>query len=143
MPVINRELWQAADAVVDLFKASWTGTPIANVLVQNQDNSTVDNQENPWVRITVAEIGGGQETLGPAGSRRFRRNAQVTIQIFTPKLEGTTSARKLAAEARVIFEGVSLSGGLDFNNARILPTLVEEKWQQTSVEADFQFEEIK
>ena len=72
MPVINRELWQAADDVVDLFKANWTGTPLSLVLIQDQDNSTVDNQKNPWVRITVAEIGGGQETLGPEGQRRFR-----------------------------------------------------------------------
>ena len=143
MPVINRELWKAADDVVDLFKASWTGTPIPLVLIQNQDSSTVDNQKDPWVRITVAEVGGGQETLGPVGERRYRRDAQVTVQIFTPKSKGTTLARQLAAEARAIFEGVSLGGGLDFNNARILPTLAEEKWQQTSVEADFQFEEIK
>lgn len=142
MPVINLELWEAADVAVDEFKRLWTGTPLANVLVQNQDNSSVDNQKDPWVRVTAAEIGGGQETIGAAPSRRFRRNAQVTVQIFTPKNEGTTRARQLAAEARAIYEARSF-GGLDFNNARILPTLAEEKWQATSVEADFQFEEIK
>lgn len=143
MPVTNRELWQAADDVVDYFKANFTGIPADKILIQNQDNSTVDNQKDPWCRITVAEIGGGQNTVSAVGSRRFRRNAQATIQIYTPKNEGTTRARQLAAEARTILEGVSLGGGLDFNNARILPTLAEEKWQQTSVEADFEFEEIK
>lgn len=142
MPTISLEINEARDIAVRRFRLNWTGTPLTQVLVQNQDNSNVDNGDDPWVRVSVAETGGGQQTLGEAGTRKYRRQFSVFIQIYTDNNTGLEAAGALAVEARRIYEGRSFDG-LDFNNARVFPTQTEEKWQLTLVEAEGEFDEIK
>ena len=142
MAFVSLELDEAQDIAVRRFRDNWTGTPLSNVLVVGQDNSSVDGGQDPWVRISVPETGGGQQSLGAPGERKFRREFSVFIQIYTLAANGVNGGSVLAAEARRIYEATSFDG-LDFQDARIFPQLPEEKWMITLVEAEGEFDEIK
>ncbi len=142
MPFTSLEIDEARDIAVRRFRQNWTGTPLSQVIMQDQDDSKVDGGGDPWVRLTVSETGGGQQTLGSPGTRKYRRQFSTFVQIYTPKNEGLKRAGALSVEARRIYEGRSFDG-LDFNDARVFPTRVEEKWQLTLVQAEGEFDEIK
>ena len=142
MVFVSLELDEAQDIAVRRFRDNWTGTPLTNVLVVGQDNSTVNGGQDPWVRISVQETGGGQQSLGAPTERKYRREFSVFVQIYTLAASGVKGGSVLAAEARRIYEGLSFDG-LDFQNARIFPQVPEEKWLVTLVEAEGEFDEIK
>lgn len=130
---------EAREAVYQRFVDNWTATPF---LFENEDSDDLDGGTVAWARLSVRETAGGQETLGPIGARKYRRRASAFVQVFTPVNAGMKAAGVLSAVARAIFEGTSF-GGLDFNDARVSDTGPDDKWQQTLVEAVFDFTETK
>jgi len=115
---------------------------------EDEENRDLDRGTDPWARLTVREVVGGQETLGKRGDRKYKRNALVLIQIFTPINTGMKRAGELGDKARSIFEGTTL-GTLDhelyFNNVQVRDTGPERsgKWKLTMVEGSFWYIEIK
>lgn len=129
----------AREAVYQRFVDNWSSTPY---VFDNEDSADLDGGAVAWARLSVRETAGGQETLGPTGGRKYRRQASAFVQVFTPVNAGMKAAGDLAAAARAIFEGTSF-GDLDFNNARVSDTGPDDKWQTTLVEAVFDFTETK
>jgi hypothetical protein len=135
-------LAEAQQACYVRFLAQWSGTAAGNVVFENEGHAAVDAQELPWVRVSVQETGGGQESLGPTGSRKYRRRARVAVQVFTPDDSGARQGALLAEQARAIFEGSAFSD-LDFYDATVTPQGLDEKWLVTVMLATFEFYETK
>lgn len=126
------------ESVYARFDALWTFTPF----VFDNVDTDLDEGEVAWARLTVRELGGGQDTLGRVTNRKYRRVISVFVQIFTPTNSGMKQAGELAEEARSIFEGVAFDG-LDMNDVNVRDLGTEGKWQRTLAEADGRYTEIK
>lgn len=104
------------------------------------DTKTAD----AWARVTVRHNDGGQETLGRSGNRRFARRGSLFVQVFVKTNIGTDTLHGHAAAARDIFEGTRIAG----TTVRFLDVIAREtgpsgKWYQATVEAAFEYDEIK
>jgi len=131
----------ASELILAEFVTEWgSTTPYA---FTNEEARTLDAGEVAWCWVSVSEVGGGQDTLGAKGNRKYWWIAEVTVQVFTPVGEGSKDGETLAKQAKDIYEGERL-GGLYFNDGRVTrvgPS--EEKWDQNNAVIRFGFEEIK
>ncbi len=131
---------QARKAIQSAFTATWgTSTPVAF------DNKAFDaNALNvPWVRLNVQFTSGSIAGLGQVGTRCFRNEGLVFVQVFTPVGGGVSPNDLLATTARNVFRGVQLAGGLWFRNEGITHVGPEGKWYQQNVSAEFIFDEVE
>jgi hypothetical protein len=135
-------LTDAQQSVATRFLANWTGTTAARVVLQNEGHESVDDAESAWVRLSVQEVTGGQQTLGPSGSRKYRRRARVDVQVFTPVDRGMQPGLLLAQQARSIFEGQYFDD-LYFFDCEIADGGKDEKWHQVIATTRFDFWETK
>lgn len=131
---------QAREIVYQRFRTQWlTTTPVT---YEGEAERTLDQGTVAWVRVSMRHLDGGQDTLGPAGSRIFRRVARVSIQIFVPKGTGMQAGALLSQTARAIFEGTTLSG-LSFGNGQVREIGPDGKWYQHLVELALDYDELK
>lgn len=139
---------QAREAIYSAFKTGWTTnspnpgdlrTPIA------WDNEAFDQSGVPtYVRVAVRHIGRGQTTLGRPGNRKFESLGAAFVQVFVPINTGTKDADDLAKAAQDIFEGVTLAGvEVSFLDVTVRETGPSGKWFGVTVQADFNYDEIK
>lgn len=139
---MSTTLTEAREAVYKKFVDTWgtrTVFQLENELFEEPGPDTA------WVRVSVNHLDqGGQETLGPKGSRKYRRLASAFVQIFTPVNAGMQAADGHIEVVKTMFEGESFDG-LDFND-----TLVRENgptedrlWNQVTTESQFAYEEVK
>ena len=127
------------EEIYQLFKTNWTFTPYR---FENENEKSAYAGSVSWVRLTVRNLAGAQETLGPKPHRKYVRAGMIIVQVFTPMNTGMSQAGTLAEAAKAIFEGESFSG-IWCQNARIRDTGNDGKWQQTSVEVDIVYFETK
>ncbi len=127
---------QARESVYQRFASNYSTT------VFTLDNESFSPPDGSWVRLTVRNTGGGQETLGKPTNRRYRRNASVFAQVFTLNDQGTLAGDAIAQEILGIFEGVSFSD-LDFNDGAIRESDPDGRFYQHLVEIFFDYEETK
>lgn len=132
---------EAKEAIYLAFQTAWTPTGKALTFDNEKFDPPVDDE---WARLTVRHTGGGQETLGKVGNRKFARLGSVFVQVFTPIDQGTSEADVLVTTARNAFEGITLAG----TTLRFLDVVAREagpdgKWYQTVVEANFEYDETK
>lgn len=131
---------EARQAIQSAFIAVWgTTTPVAF------DNKPfdADGLNVPWVRLNVQFTTGSISALGQVGSRCFRNEGFVFVQVFTPVGGGASLNDVLATTARNVFRGVQLAGGLWFRNEGITHVGPEGKWYQQNVSAEFIFDEVE
>jgi hypothetical protein len=129
-------LGQAREAVYQRFVDQYTSTPFTF------ENESFSPPETAWVRISVRNTAGGQETLGRLGNRRFRRSATIVVQVFTPLDAGMSEGDTLANEVLGIFEAVEF-GDLDTNDGLVRESPSDGKWNIHIVQVSFQYDEIK
>ncbi len=134
---------EAREAIYSRFSTQWgTTTPFTfENEVFNGDAQTV-----PWTRLSVLNTSAGQETLGPAGGRRFKRSGSVFQQVFTKAEDKSSGGLKagddLAKTGLDIFEATSFSG-LDFHDGVIKESGPDGKWYMHLVETLFDYYETK
>lgn len=131
---------QARDAATKAFIASWGTT--TGLCLENEDEKKFDAGKDPWVRMTVKHLPGGQETLGQPGNRLYERKGIVYVQIFTPKNGGMQRGDVLAHQARAIFEGNSISG-IDYNDGQVSEGKPDGKWMMHLAQVNFNYYETK
>ncbi len=131
---------EAKEAIYLRFNSNFTGVAADRIAFDNEEFNTPTSGE--WVRLVVRNIGRLQNTLGKPGNRKFRSTALVLVQVFVDVNTGVKQSDALAKEAANIFEGVSFSG-LDFQSAVPRETGPDGKWYQSTVEAEFDYDEIK
>lgn len=112
-------------------------------------NSTRANEEytppadTAWARLSVLENLSQQATLGPVGSREYRRNGTFLIELFAPANAGTKQLDDWIQSIRSSFEGVEIS------STRVFFTSVDRqvmgprpgRWYQINAEAEFFYHE--
>lgn len=132
-------LAEAREAIYKTFIDAWDS--IAPLTLDNEDFQPPNGS---WVRLSVRHTGGGQETLGRTGNRRFERSGTAFIQVFTLQDTGTAAADTLANLARSIFEGTSITNTtIRFNNVALTEIGPTGKWYQINVSAAFDYDETK
>ena len=97
-------------------------------------------QSGAWMRLSVQLAGGGQETLGPEGSRRHLRGGVAFVQVFTPVDSATNASDDLAGAVLRLMEGFR-SGGLWTYGGALRTAGADGKWYQQNVSVEFRFEE--
>lgn len=132
----------ARTALYNQFYNNFTGVPQARITF---DNEKFDPPADvSWVRFTVRHFGGGQESLGDVGARKYSRTGIVLVQVFTPQDEGARPADLLAHEARTLLEGINLSGTtIRLNNAEIREIGLIDGYFLVVVEAAFEYTETR
>jgi hypothetical protein len=105
---------------------------------------TTDLRPAPWVRCSVRNLAGGQNTLGEPGNRKFRRRAMVRVEVYTAPGTGQEDADLMCQSVLGMYEGRSLSGCLAYDGRAAEVGLVDEgRWKLSTAEAYFDYEEIK
>ncbi len=131
---------EAREAVYLRFTGTFVGVTADRIALDNEEFN--EPETGNWVRLVVRHGGRAQETLGKPTNRRFRSEATVFVQVYTPTDVGMKTGDLLAKAAANIFEGVSFSG-LDFREATVNESGPDGRWYQHLVEAVFDYEEIK
>ncbi len=131
---------EAREAVYSRFLANFVGT--TNIVLDNEEPRFDVDTVDEWVNVAVRHTGRVQETMGKTGNRRYRVKAIAFVQVYTKSNTGVQQSGVLVTEARDIFEGVSFSG-LDFSNATTPEGGPKGKWYEATVEAFFDYDEIK
>lgn len=142
----------ARDEMLSAFIDTWGADPSSSsvqVLYENvpgEPPTEVDPATGklpPYVRVSVRHFTGGQTTLsGAVGTRTFRRDGLVTIQIFTPTGDGFVMSDTLVPIAKRAYEGKATASGIWFRNVRNTEVGTSGAWFQTNILADFTYDEI-
>ena len=130
---------EAKIAVITMFTTGWNNA----TLIDAENEKFTEPESDPWVRITIRNLPGGQSTMGKDGNRKYERKALVFIQVFTPVGTGTADADLLAQDAQTILESKRLSIQSWTGNATIREVGAEGKWYAINVETELNYEEIK
>lgn len=138
---------EAREAIYDKFLDAWTvSSPEPGfVTPYTFDSEQFDPPDDePWVRVTVRHTGSTQETLGPAGSRKFMRTGICFVQVFTRSDKGVKQADELARRAALAFEGERIVGTtVRFLDVVTRETGPEGKWFGVVVQANFEYDETR
>jgi hypothetical protein len=107
------------------------------------DNEAFDSDGlSEWVRLIVRQTGGGQYTLGAAGTRVFRRRAAVLVELYVAVDSGLQRMDELARAAREIFEAKTISQVAFYDgDYRELSPL--DGWMRGLVTVSFDYDEQK
>lgn len=132
---------EAKVAIANAFLAGWAPLGFPAELPNEKFTKPSDS---PWARLTIRHNSGTQYTLGKDGTRKFERGGTVFVQIFTPDEEGGGRATDLMAAVLDIFEGERISGTtVCFRDVIPRETGPDGKWYQVTIEATFDYIEVK
>jgi hypothetical protein len=132
----------ARESLYTEFYNSFTGVPQARITF---DNEKFDPPEDvSWVRFAVRHFGGGQESLGDVGARKFNRTGAAFVQVFIPQDTGIRDADTLAQEARTVLEGKTLlSGAVRTFDSEIREIGLNDGYFMVVVETRFEYTETR
>jgi hypothetical protein len=141
----------AYDEILGAFRTAWEanagafngGTP-PEVRYDGVGDPGPPDSGDPWARVQIRHLTGGQANLGAPGTqRRFNRAGIITIQVFWPLSQAALSnARSLAGVARAAFEGQATTSHIWFRNVRVQEIGPDGSWYQVNVLADFEYDEF-
>lgn len=131
---------QAREAIYSAFTTAWGST--TSIALDNEAFTPAEG--SPYVRLAVRHLGRRQSTLGKPGNRKFESLGAAFVQVFVPINTGVKDADVLAKAAQDIFEGVTLAGvEVSFLDVTVRETGPSGKWFGVTVQADFNYDEIK
>ena len=133
-------LLTATNSIYGRWATEW-GSTTAYVF-EDESAEGLAKGKAPWCRVIVAVPGGGQQTLGPIGARKYDRRGVVFVQIHTLTEAGVATSRTLADQARNVLEGEAFDG-LAFDDATIDNDGIDGRWKRTVVQAFFHYQEHK
>jgi hypothetical protein len=140
---------QARDAAYKRFIAEWPAGAFPTVPYCFDDETLdppvgSDGRPSPWVRCSVRNLAGGQESLGVPGNRKYRRRALVRAEVFTAPGTGQKTADLIGQAALGMYEGRYLAGALTYDGRTAEVGLVDDgRWKLSTAETSFDYEEIK
>src|SRR5690348_15450720 len=95
---------QAYQAVLAQWKTKWEalhpGFPYAF-----ENEAFTEPSEGSWARLELHTLDSIQDTLGPPGSRRFLRDAEVWVWLYVDVDQGKGVINQFVDDVRGIFEG--------------------------------------
>lgn len=132
---------EAIEAMTQQFNSVWQPTGFPYVLGNEKFKAPIDT---PWARMTIRHNLGAQQSLGPKGCRRFRREGSMFVQIFSPQETGTHDPAELVEIIQNGFEGEDLPRtSICFLDVTPRENGPSDKWYQETVEIQFRYYEIK
>ena len=134
---------QARDDILAVLKAAWdpTGHPMAWPSVAFTGPPL---PPSPWARASIAHNAGRQATLaGADGTRRWRRQGILTVQIFTGVGSGLAVSDSLSKIVVDAFEGATTPRQIWFRNVRLIEIGPDGDWHQVNVLVEFEYDEVK
>lgn len=105
-----------------------------------------DPPNGPWYRLLVEQRPAGPGTLGSPGNRRMDRSGAVFALLRQPPGGDSGALSDLAEKARDVFENCRLAPhDIRFGAVQIgqEATIEEGRWRGVTVEARFDYEQIK
>lgn len=145
-------LREAREAIYKRFKDEWMSgsDPLTPYTFDNEAFDPPkggDGRGTPWARCSVRNLDAGQQTLGRAGARKFFRIGLARVEIFVPPGSGRWDTDTYMMAAQALFEGRTTPGGTNIRFFEVTPQeigLIEDgRWDLSTVEARFDYEEIK
>lgn len=139
---------EARAAAYERFLAEWPvlepDTPFCFDDETLDPGTDADGVPRSWARCSVRNLAGGQETIGTAGNRKYRRNAMVRVEVYTAPGTGQEEADLLCQSALTLYEGRQLAGVLTYDGQTAEAGLVDNgTWKLSTVQVTFDYEEIK
>jgi hypothetical protein len=124
--------------IYDKFITLWGATSLYTF-----DNEQFDEPESsPWIRLTIRNSVGSQETLGVIGNRKYNRQAEIKVQVFTLANTGTQKSDEITTAVQNIFEGNTFDR-VYIDNSSINEIGVDGKWFMALVDISFFYDETK
>lgn len=134
MPTVN----EATEAIFQRWIDQWASTTSYAFEGESFDPPATD----PWARVSVRHVESEQETLGPAGGRRFLRPGSAMVKLYGRNDRGRRELDLLGQQARAVFEGMSFSG-VSFQAGTVREGTPEGELLLRVVEVPFFYEETK
>lgn len=135
---------QARDAMMDLLNTAWAAGASTYPILWDDRVGNPDPSKKAWARVFIRHNQGDQETLSnPIGTRLFRRDGIINVQIFTATGDGLKTSDALAKIVADAYEGKATSNGVWFKNVRLRENGVDGNWYQVNVLIDFEYNEAK
>ncbi len=106
--------------------------------------STEIPQGSSWARLVVRHTSSNLDSLGPPGGRKFRRDGNVIVSVFTPLDTFTETVDAIVRTARQVFEGKTLTPNTVYFRAVSVNEIGPDgPWFQVNVTAPFHYFETK
>lgn len=123
---------QAREAIYQRWKDQWSDLqPGVPFFFENEQ--VVPEPTTPWARVTLRHTDSVQHTLGAPGTRQFRREASIWVQLFAPVDGGMATLDGLVGDARSVFEGTVVDGVDPAGAARVQEIGPDGKWYEVVV----------
>ncbi len=132
---------EAQTDIFSLFKAAWDTTGF--IALYPNVGGKIPTGSDPWARVTLQTVDGGQTAFGDSGIARFGRTGIFVAQIFVPKGEGLNQGYVLAKVVADAYDGVASPLGTWFRNGRINEVGPDGEWFQINFLVDFEYDELK
>ena len=128
--------------IKDLFNTGWGSTTLIawdNVRFRPAEDDSQANSVTEWVRLMIEHRRAEQKGLGATGSRLFRYEGHVVVEIFTELGKSADRATALVDIVRGIFEGQTDSGIV---YRATLTTEIGNSggWYQVDAQTDFRWD---
>lgn len=134
---------QAKEAIYARFIAAWgSETPYVFGNEAYTPPAGAGGAAGSWVRLTVREAIAAQNTLGPAGARKFRRRGTILLMVYALADKGEQRADAIVKKFRDTFEGVSFDGVNGFT-CQVVEHGNEGAWFRVNALQTFDFYETK
>lgn len=134
--------WQSID---DLDEAPLIQWPNLDGKKDDTEEQT-PRDETPWLRVYVKHFDSDQTTFGETGCRVFTRTGMIGVDIFTPLNIGLKLPYRLGTVCKRPFEGKRGYGdgsGIIFREVRLREQdNYKKRWTHTSVQANFEYDEV-
>lgn len=134
--------WRAVQELLyERWRVAWADR--APYSLGNEPEPKVDGK---WGKVSIQSRPGGPGTIGRPGNRKMDRAGVVFIDLREPPGEGVGDLSDLAEEARDVFENCRFAPfDVRFSTVDIGDEgLVDEgRWWGVTVEARFDYEEVK
>lgn len=135
---------QARDEMLSMVKAAIDASSYAGMTIIWDDDSAPAPKadDEPYMRVKVNHLWGGQTSLGKPKSR-FERNGVIRCKVCTKKGSGMSVSDEIVQIVLDAFEGQSSPGGVWFRNASPQEGGEDGIWSQTDVVIEFKYTEQK
>lgn len=130
---------EAYEAIYQRMDDTWPGLQPA--VPYTFDNEVFESAAS-WARVSVNHTVSQQVTMGAAPNRKFHRQGNVMVQLFSAANAGRGTLADLAASVRTVFEGQSLSG-LHLYAASTNEVPTDGVWAMSVVVIPFRYSETR
>ena len=140
----------ARDDIMGAVQTQWDAGSTAGELLLYEDRAGARPSANVagavqlWGFVQVRHISSERVTLaGTAGSRRFRRDGLLTLQLFIPQGDGLVLMDAIGQEFLNALEGKTTTNGVSLRNVRVVEVGEDGPWFQANVLANYDYDEVK